>query len=95
MSDKINPKVLGKPKNLISEPVNEKNTCDSGELKLLRNGKPYRVIIGHTNKNLIRNKFELLAKHVGNHLVILKVSETKRRRYFNRVTIFNRGFFNT
>ena len=24
---------------------------------------------------MIRNKFELLAKHVGNHLIILKVSE--------------------
>ena len=38
---------------------------------------PHRIIIGHLNKNSIRNKSESLVRFVGNNLDILLVSETK------------------
>ena len=77
LSDKTDHKVLRKSENLLSKPLNEEDTYGIRELKHLRNKKPYRVIIGHINRNSIRNKSESLVKYVGNNIDILMVSDTK------------------
>ena len=84
MSDKINHKVLTKSENLLSQPINEKNTSHIHELKHLRNENQYRVLIGQININLIRSKFESYVKYVGNNLHIFMVSETKIDKEINK-----------
>ena len=49
----------------------------TSEFKQLRNQNPQTIILGHTNINSIRKKFESLVRFVGNNLDILMVSETK------------------
>ena len=73
LSDKNDHKVLRKPENLYSKPINEENTYDVREPKHLRNENPYRFIVGHININSIRNRFESLVKYVGNNLDMLNL----------------------
>ena len=87
LSDKIDHKILVKSENLLSKLKIEENTYDIRELKHLRNENPYRVIIGHIIINSIRNKFESLAKYVGNNLDIHMVSETKSENLLSKLKI--------
>ena len=75
LSDQVVHKVLRKLENLLFKLINEE--YDIRERKPLKKENPYRVIIGHINKNWVRNKLESLVKYVGNNLDILMVSETK------------------
>ena len=75
LSDQVVHKVLRKSENLLFKLINEE--YDIRERKPLKKENPYRVIIGHINKNWVRNKLESLVKYVGNNLDILMVSETK------------------
>ena len=69
--------MLRKSENLPSKPTNEENIYGIRELKHLRNKTPNRFIIGHLNKNSIRNKFESLVNYVVNNLDMPMVPETK------------------
>ena len=92
LSDKTDYKVLRKPQNLLSKPLNEENAYDIREYKHLRKENPYRIIIGHININSIRNKFESLVKYVGNNLDTLMVSETKIDDTFPQSQFLMEGF---
>ena len=75
--DKINHKILGKSENLLSKLINEEYTYAIHEFKDLRNENPYRIIIGHINEKLVRNKLGSQVKYANNNIDKLMVSETK------------------
>ena len=66
--DAVDRNVSGKLESPFSDPVIDRNTNDICKLEQLRNQNPHRIIIGHLNTNSIRNKFESLARFVGNNL---------------------------
>ena len=76
----------------FSDPIIDRNTNDTCELKQLRNQNPHRIIIGHLNINSIRNKFESLVTFVGNNLDILMISETKIDDTFPKSKFLIEGF---
>ena len=85
LPNKTDHKVLGKSKNFLSEQTNEENTYEIRGLTTSVStceNKPHIRIKGHIDINSIRNKFESLAKYVGNNLDIPRVAN------------FNWGFFN-
>ena len=48
---KIDHNVLGKSEKLLTKAIDEENTYITRELKHLRNGNPYMLIMGDINKN--------------------------------------------
>ena len=76
-SEEVEQNVSGKLESPFSDPIIDRNTNDICELKQHRDQNPHRIIIGHLNINSIKNKFDSLARVVGNSLDILMVSETK------------------
>ena len=76
--NEIDHNTSGKSENPLSDPIIiDENTYDFLRIKDLRNQNPFSVIIGHTNTNSIRNKFEPLVSFIKNNLDILMISETK------------------
>ena len=76
--NEIDHNTSGKSENPLSDPIIiDENTYDFLRIKDLRNQNPFSVIIGHTNTNSIRNKFEPLVRFIKNNLDILMISETK------------------
>ena len=75
--NEIDHNTTGKSENLLSDPIIiDENTYDFRGINDLRNQNPFRVIIGHINKNSIRNTFESLVSFINNNLDILMISET-------------------
>ena len=77
LSEKNDDKLLRKLENLLPKQINEENTYGIRALEHLRNENPYRIIIGHININLIRNKLASFVKYVGNNLNTLMVLAIK------------------
>ena len=64
-----------KSENTLSDPIiTDENTSDFCGINDLRNQNPFRVIIGHINKNSITNKFEPLVSFINNNIEILMTS---------------------
>ena len=79
--------------NPLSDPTTtDENTSNFCEINDLRNQYPFRFIIGHINKNSIRNKFEPLVSFINNNLDILMISETKIDDTFPDSQFLIKGF---
>ena len=70
---------------------NEANS-ENNALKNLRLKNSNKVIIGHTNTNSRRNKFELLTEMVQDKVDLVMVSETKINSSFPKVQLYMKSY---
>ena len=64
----------------------------NAELRFLRVKSLNKLIIGHSNINSLRNKFELLTHQIKDNIDILMISETKLDESFPTGQFFINGF---